>query len=472
MHTPERLDAPLAAVASSTRATHWSLQRSQLRWTLALGDLVLVNAAALAALWLGVQRSAWWLAVASWDSFTAWFVFLSALWFVSAQVLDLYDLRVAGQPRRAVGAALGSIVGLLAVYLVIYFIAAPQSLPRHLIVFFALIAAPTLAAWRGLFALALGTGPLARRVAVVGDSASAQSLMQAIREHAPGYYNVLSVLDARPDLPPDAIRSLNPALLDEVIVAAQEDLDDAWLAALVRCREQGVQVVNMAAVYEELSGRVPVEHVGHNWSLLLPLEQDATRGVNGLGKRALDLVLAGLALLLLAPFLPLLLLAIWLDSRGPLFLGQRRIGQYGRDFTLYKFRTMVADAEPPGVALWAEEDDPRVTRVGRFLRRFKLDEVPQFWNVLRGDMALVGPRPERPEIVENLQREIPFYRLRHVVRPGVTGWAAIRFRYGRSVADALVKLQYDLYYIKHQSIYLDVLILVKTLGAVLAPPPA
>jgi lipopolysaccharide/colanic/teichoic acid biosynthesis glycosyltransferase len=133
---------------------------------------------------------------------------------------------------------------------------------------------------------------------------------------------------------------------------------------------------------------------------------------------------------------------------------------------------MVPEAEPPGVAVWAEEDDPRVTRVGKFLRRFKIDEMPQFWNVLKGEMSLVGPRPERPEIVDYLQRDIPFYRLRHVIRPGVTGWAAIRFRYGRSVNDALVKLQYDLFYIKHQSPMLDALILARTLGAVLLPPRA
>jgi lipopolysaccharide/colanic/teichoic acid biosynthesis glycosyltransferase len=206
--------------------------------------------------------------------------------------------------------------------------------------------------------------------------------------------------------------------------------------------------------------------------VLLPLEQDATRGLNGALKRGVDIMLASLALLVAAPFLPFIALAIRAGGRGPIMLRQRRVGKNGHIFTLYKFRTMVPEAEPPGVALWAEEDDPRVTRVGKFLRRFKIDELPQFWNVLRGEMSLVGPRPERPEIVDNLQREIPFYRLRHVIRPGVTGWAAIRFPYGRSVNDALAKLQYDLYYIKHQSPLLDALILARTLGAVLLPPKA
>jgi exopolysaccharide biosynthesis polyprenyl glycosylphosphotransferase len=451
------------------RAPRRSLRRSQVRWLLILGDLLWVNLAALAALWLGLQRSTWWLAVAAWDVFLLWFIFLSAIWFVMAQVVDLYDLRVAGLPKHAMGATLGAVFGTFAVYLVIYFIAAPQALPRHLIVFFAVPAAFLLSAWRGAFALALGAGPLARRVAVVGGGDSAAVLLQAIRKHAPNYYRVVSQFDPAAQTA-DAVNAIPAAALDEAIVSASADLDDEWLAALVAWREQGVQVVNMAAVYEELTGRVPVEHVGKTWSVLLPLEQDATRGLNGVLKRAFDFVLAALALWLLAPFLPWIALAIRLDSRGAILLRQARVGQNGRVFTLYKFRTMIADAEASGIAQWAEADDPRVTRVGKFLRRFKLDEVPQFWNVLRGEMSLVGPRPERPEMVEHLQREIPFYRLRHVVRPGLTGWAAVRFGYGRSVSDALVKLQYDLYYIKHQSLYLDALIVFKTLGAVIAPP--
>jgi exopolysaccharide biosynthesis polyprenyl glycosylphosphotransferase len=293
--------------------------------------------------------------------------------------------------------------------------------------------------------------------------------LAAIREHAARYYNGVGVFDSNARVTEAVQRSGRQ--LDEVIVS-QEDLDTEWLAELVEWREQGVQIVNMAAVFEELTGRVPVEHVGKNWSVLLPLEQDATRGLNGVMKRILDAGLALVALVVAAPFVPFIALGIRMDGKGPILLRQARVGKNGRVFALYKFRTMVPDAEPLGVPKWADEDDPRVTRVGRFLRRFKLDEVPQFWNVLRGDMSLVGPRPERPEIVENLQREFPFYRLRHVVRPGITGWAAVRYPYGRSVNDSLVKLQYDLFYLKHQSLSLDALILGKTLGAIVSPPRA
>lgn len=467
MQSPNRLTESNLAMRRA-HASHRSLQRSQVRWLLILGDLVLVNLAAVIALWLGLQRSTWWLAVGSWDSFTAWFLFLSAIWFVCAQVMDLYDLRVVGVPMRAVRATLGTVLGTLAVYLVLYFIAAPQTLPRHLIVFFAVFAAALLSLWRGLFALGLGSGLLTRRIAVMGAGTSTRALMKVIRVHAARYYNVVAVFDSSSHVSEWTERHV----LDEVIVGAQEDLSEEWLAALVAWREQGVQIVNMATVYEELTGRVPVEHVGKNWSVLLPLEQDATRGLNGILKRGVDIILAALALLVAAPFLPLIALLIRLDGRGPILLRQPRVGKNGHIFMLYKFRTMIPDAEPQGVAMWAEHDDPRVTRSGRFLRRIKLDEVPQFWNVLRGEMSLVGPRPERPEIVENLQHEIPFYRLRHVVRPGITGWAAVRYPYGRSVKDALVKLQYDLFYLKHQSLSLDALILVKTLGAIVTPPRA
>jgi exopolysaccharide biosynthesis polyprenyl glycosylphosphotransferase len=467
MQSPNRLTETNLAVPRA-HAPRRSLQRSQVRWLLILGDLVLVNLAAVIALWLGLQRSTWWLAVGSWDSFTAWFLFLSAIWFVCAQVMDLYDLRVVGVPMRAVRATLSVVLGTLAVYLVVYFIAAPQTLPRHLIVFFAVFAALFLSLWRGLFAMGLGTGLLARRIAVMGEGSSTSALMKVIRVHAARYYDVVAVFDSTSHVSEWTERHV----LDEVIVGAQEDLSEEWLAALVAWREQGVQIVNMATVYEELTGRVPVEHVGKNWSVLLPLEQDATRGLNGFFKRGVDVILAALALLVAAPFLPLIALLIRLDGGGPILLRQPRVGKNGRVFMLYKFRTMIPNAEPRGVALWAEEDDPRVTRSGKILRRAKLDEVPQFWNVLRGEMSLVGPRPERPEIVENLQREIPFYRLRHVVRPGVTGWAAVRFPYGRTVNDALAKLQYDLYYLKHQSLSLDALILVKTLGAIVTPPRA
>jgi len=211
---------------------------------------------------------------------------------------------------------------------------------------------------------------------------------------------------------------------------------------------------------------VPVEYVGGHWNVVLPLEGISPLNPYPLLKRMMDIMLSLIGLAMFGLMLPLLALAITLDSPGPLFYRQERVGRAGRLFMLTKLRTMVPDAEAQRGPLWAVAHDPRITRVGALLRRTRLDEVPQLLNVLAGEMSLVGPRPERPYFVERLQNSIPFYRTRLTVRPGLTGWAQVNYRYGSSEEDALVKLKYDLYYIRHQSILLDALILLRTVARV------
>jgi lipopolysaccharide/colanic/teichoic acid biosynthesis glycosyltransferase len=257
-----------------------------------------------------------------------------------------------------------------------------------------------------------------------------------------------------------------PALIrqhrvDTLILAITHDVNGDLLQILMDCLELGVEIVPMPVLYEQLTGRVPVEHVGSNWYVAMPLSHPLTRTFNRMIKRAMDIVLASLGMLFLAFFFPFIALAIYLDSPGPIFYTQERVGEGGRIFKAYKFRSMVPDAEK-GRAVWAQENDPRVTRVGRILRRTHVDEFPQFLNILKGEMSAVGPRPERPEFVEELAKEIPFYRVRHAVRPGMAGWALVKYGYASSKEDALVKLQYDLFYIKHWSPWLDIVILLKT----------
>lgn len=458
-----------AASFAGSALSNWSLARRHIVWLLMLGDLALVNLCALAALWLGIQRSSWWLAVARWDAFALWFCFLTALWFIFAQVVDLYDLQIAGLPRRAIGRVILVVLSTLGVYLVIYFVADPKTLPRHLIVSFAVIAGCVLAAWRGAFALALGSGPLARRVVVIGSPADLE-LWQTVREYAPRYYRTLAAFDPSSGEKLDELTHFKAGAVDEVVLADSNILKPDWLAAIVALRERGVQITELSSLYEDLTGRVPLALVSHSLIGLLSRDTDVVRGLNDLLKRALDLGLAGLGLVISLLLAPVVALAVRLDSPGPLLLRQARVGRGGKVYSLYKVRTMFSGAETEGEAQWSRENDPRVTRVGRLLRRFKLDEAPQFWNVLRGEMSLVGPRPERPELVAQLENEIPLYRLRHIGRPGMTGWAAVRFRYGRSVDDAMVKLEYDLYYLKHQSLLLDLLVLAKTVGAIIRPP--
>jgi lipopolysaccharide/colanic/teichoic acid biosynthesis glycosyltransferase len=224
----------------------------------------------------------------------------------------------------------------------------------------------------------------------------------------------------------------------------------------------------MPALYERLLGRVPVEHVGRNVQAVLPVdERGATERVYWLAKRLIDIVLSAVGLDVLALLIPLVALANAIFSRGPLFYRQVRVGRGGKNFAVVKFRTMRPDAEQDTGAVWAQAGDVRVTPAGRWLRKTRLDELPQVLNVLRGEMSLIGPRPERPEFVDDLARQIPFYRARLSAKPGLTGWAQVRFGYGNSVDDARTKLEYDLYYVRHASFNLDALIVLKTIGVML-----
>jgi lipopolysaccharide/colanic/teichoic acid biosynthesis glycosyltransferase len=223
----------------------------------------------------------------------------------------------------------------------------------------------------------------------------------------------------------------------------------------------------MPVMYEALTGRVPVEHVGRHWYVSLPVGATPPGRFYTAVTRTGDILFALLGLLLLAVVAPFVWLGNRLWSPGPLLYSQVRVGRAGSLYRIVKFRTMVPDAEKQTGAVWAKDRDPRITSFGNLLRRSRLDELPQVWNILRGEMGLIGPRPERPEFVAQLAEQIPFYRSRHAVKPGLTGWAQVRYRYGASVEDALIKLQYDLYYIKYQSLWLNLLILYKTVRVVI-----
>jgi sugar transferase (PEP-CTERM system associated) len=252
--------------------------------------------------------------------------------------------------------------------------------------------------------------------------------------------------------------------VDRVVVAMEDRRESMPVRELLDLRLCGVVIENSSSLMERLSGKLPLD--GLNPSVLIFTEGFRMSTSQQLFRRLLSFVVSFVALTICLPFLPLIILAVRLSSPGPIFFSQTRVGQRGRLFTAYKFRTMRQDSEAQG-AVWASKDDPRVTRAGRYLRNTRLDEIPQLWNVLRGDMAFVGPRPERPEFVKWLSDEIPFYDLRHMIRPGITGWAQVRYRYGASLEETKRKLEFDLYYVKHQSIGLDLLIMFETIKTII-----
>ena len=220
-------------------------------------------------------------------------------------------------------------------------------------------------------------------------------------------------------------------------------------------------------MYENLTNKIAVEHVGSNWGIVFPVEHYRSPILHDVLVRAVDIVSGLIGLVICGAVIPGLMLANrFLGSPGPLFYSQMRVGKGGKLFRIYKFRSMVTDAERAG-AKWCTEDDPRITKVGNFIRRTRIDELPQFMNVLIGEMSLIGPRPERPEFVTLLSESIPFYRARHAVKPGLTGWAQVMYRYGASTEDSLIKLQYDLYSIKHRGPALDLRIFAKSFKTIL-----
>ncbi len=247
----------------------------------------------------------------------------------------------------------------------------------------------------------------------------------------------------------------------EVVVADGAMQNPGDVRAALTCLRLGCRVTDETTFYEAMYQEVPVSHITPTWFLNADLKGQLRE--HAVSKRVFDLVVSAVGLALCAPLLPLIALVIKLSGSGPVLYSQRRVGKAGRVFTLYKFRTMRADAESGG-SMWAGANDPRVTGVGKWLRKTRLDELPQLWNILRGEMSVVGPRPERPEFVAPLSGLIPYFDQRHLIKPGLTGWAQINHGYGATIGDARQKLQYDLYYIKHTSLELDLIILLRTFG--------
>ena len=334
---------------------------------------------------------------------------------------------------------------------------------------------------RVLLSSLLGSESFRRRILVLGSGQRAARLADLARQQGSGFVVVgyVTMTDNVPLVPSAIHRSAIDNLSDhvvmlnasEVVLAIEERRKALPLADLLRIKTTGVHVNDFSSFLERETGRVDLATVNPSWFIF---SDGFTAGqrLTKVAKRLFDLLASLLVLLLMAPVLLIAAVAIKLESKGPVFYRQARVGLYGEPYIIYKLRSMRQDAEVKGKAVWAVENDPRITRVGRFIRMTRIDEVPQAWNVLKGEMSFVGPRPERPQFVAELEAEIPYYAERHMVKPGLTGWAQINYPYGASVEDARAKLEYDLYYAKNYTPFLDVLILLQTLRVVMWPDGA
>ncbi|MGA8867897.1 MAG: TIGR03013 family XrtA/PEP-CTERM system glycosyltransferase, partial [Candidatus Sulfotelmatobacter sp.] len=333
-----------------------------------------------------------------------------------------------------------------------------------------IILTATLFTWRSAYSWLVKQPYLRERVYVLGTGERAERLVDGLQRLSDLGIEVVGWtgnLEEEPTRESAASHMLGLARekgVHRVIVAMGDRRGTLPVDELLALRLGGVKVEEATSWLEKISGRIEVEQLSPSW--LIFAEGFQFGGSVQLLRRLFSILVAGVALLLVLPLLPFIILAIRLDSPGPILYRQKRVGRGGRHFYCLKFRTMRPDAEADTGATWAADDDPRITRAGKFLRLSRLDEIPQLWCVLRGDMAFVGPRPERPEFVEWLSREIPYYGVRHIVRPGVTGWAQVRYKYGNTLGDAREKLQYDLFYIKNASVSLDLLIVFQTIKIV------
>jgi sugar transferase (PEP-CTERM system associated) len=370
-------------------------------------------------------------------------------------------------------------LGVLALSL-LYFLLPPVAFWRSSLLYATVLAFVLMILLRALLRRTFNGDSLKRRVLVLGAGARAARVGRL--SHREGS-NFLIVGFVGMNDGPEEVASVNradiPSLADhlvtlgasEVVLALEERRNALPLDDLLRAKTAGVGIHEFASFIERETGRVDLRSLNPSW-LIFSDGFSGARRVSAVAKRLFDVVVSLLLLVLTAPVVALAALAVKLETKGPAFFRQKRVGLFGETFDILKIRSMRIDAEVGGKAVWASKDDPRVTRVGAFIRKTRIDELPQAWAVLKGQMSFVGPRPERPQFVHDLEARLPFYAERHVVKPGITGWAQVNYPYGASVEDAREKLEYDLYYAKNYTPFLDLLILMQTLRVVLWPDRA
>lgn len=409
-----------------------------------------------------------------------WIVVLMGYVSVFGTVFELYDLQKASRKDKVF-----SNIVLTTSVTVLFYLLTPfftPSLPnnRLQILYFYLAIVSALIIWRLIYVNFINSPRFYKKVLIVGETSNIESIVEAFKTSDPNY-KIVGFINCEAKAKgkvsyegiaeyacEDIHKVIEREHISEIVVASYnaETITTEIYNDLILLLERGFSIKEYTQVFEDITYRVPVQFVGKDFYKYFPFSRSNKNKLYLFFHRLFDIVFSFVGVLIGMLLLPVILVGNLFGNRGPLFYLQERVGENGKLFSIIKFRTMVVDAEENG-AVWAQKNDARVTPFGKFLRRSRLDEFPQFLNILKGDMSLIGPRPERPYFVNELSQVIPFYETRHIIKPGLTGWAQVKVRYGSTVEDSLLKLQYDLYYIKHRSFFLDANVIVKTLSTML-----
>ncbi len=391
---------------------------------------------------------------------------------------DFYDLTLVHSSRELVVRLLQAAGAASIILAALYFMIPALMIGDGIFVSSLFVFLVAILGWRVAFNQIAGRLKLEERVLFVGTGNTARKVARQILDQRDFAYRIVGFIDD--DAARIGERIVNPGIIgtpadidvlvaryhiDRIVVGLSDRRGKLPVEELLRAKMAGVRVEDATTTYERVTGKILIDDLRPSW--LIFSDGFRVSRLTRLMKRTIDLTLSLVMAILTLPLMLATAVAIWLDDGRPVLYRQERVGENGQTFILSKFRSMRRDAEKGGHPIWAKDGDDRITRIGRFIRKTRLDELPQLWNVVRGDMSFVGPRPERPFFVDELSRQIPFYQQRHAVKPGLTGWAQVKYRYGASLEDAMEKLRYDLYYIKHLSVFFDLTIVFDTVKVVL-----
>ncbi len=408
-----------------------------------------------------------------------WPIVLSIYLIFFGTIFEMYNLQVASNQLQSIKSIILTASTTVLVYLLTPVLTPILPSNRIQILFFFLAVLLSLFFWRMFYLKYLASHRFVKKVVLVCEHAQVKELVQGLESVNPHYkvmgYIATDVNEAIPAIP--FIKNIQASDLkqfsisnsiSEVVVASQKTdaITVTLYNQLISLLERGYVIREYTQVYESITQRVPVQYVSRDFYRFFPFSRSNQNHLYRTLMRIFEIVVSVVGIAIGAVLIPFIIIGNMVANRGPLFYTQERVGINGDSFTIIKFRTMGVDAEAGG-AIFAATNDLRVTKFGKFLRKTRLDEFPQFINILRGDMAVIGPRPERPMFVEKIAEKMPFYQTRHVIKPGLTGWAQVNYSYGETIDDSLIKLQYDLYYIKHRNLFLDVSIMIKTLSTIL-----